>query len=86
MGEEEQHDTQDAVEGCGGGLPVGLVAATTGTASAGKFVDSTLAPATASCTSSGGTLTFKVVIGLSGGAMGSRPRTRGIRSRLRASQ
>jgi hypothetical protein len=45
-------------------MPVGFIAATAGTASAGKVVDATLAPATASCTSSGGTLTFKVPIGI----------------------
>jgi len=45
-------------------MPVGLVAATAGTASAGKIVDPTLAPATANCTVSGGTLTFKVPIGI----------------------
>jgi len=45
-------------------MPVGLIAATAGTASAAKVIDPTLAPATASCTSSGGTLTFKVPIGI----------------------
>jgi hypothetical protein len=45
-------------------MPVGFIAATAGTASAGKVIDPTLAPATASCTSSGGSLTFKVPIGI----------------------
>jgi hypothetical protein len=45
-------------------MPVGFIAATTGTASAGKVVDATLAPATASCALSGGTLSFKVPIGI----------------------
>jgi len=45
-------------------MPVGLIAATAGTASAGKVVDNTLAPATASCTLGGGTLTFKTPIGI----------------------
>jgi hypothetical protein len=45
-------------------MPVGFIATTAGTASAGKVIDPTLAPATASCTSSGGSLTFKVPIGI----------------------
>ena len=45
-------------------MPIGFIAATAGTASAGKIVDNTLAPATASCTLSGGTLTFKTPIGI----------------------
>jgi len=45
-------------------MPVGFIAATAGTASAGKIVDATLAPATASCTSNGGTLTLKTPIGI----------------------
>ena len=45
-------------------MPVGVIAATAGTASAAKVTDTTDAPATASCTSSGGTLTFKTPIGL----------------------
>src|ERR1700693_4949617 len=49
-------------------MPVGVIAATAGTASAAKVVDQTGPPATASCTSSGGTLTFKYPIGLAGGS------------------
>jgi hypothetical protein len=45
-------------------LPVGVVAATAGTASAGGVSDPTGAPATASCTLSGGSLSFKVPIGI----------------------
>ena len=45
-------------------MPVGVVAATAGTASAGGTIDPTGAPAAASCTTSGGTLTFKVPIGI----------------------
>jgi hypothetical protein len=45
-------------------MPVGFIAATAGTASAGKVIDPTLAPATANCTLSGGSLTFKVPIGI----------------------
>ena len=45
-------------------MPVGVIAATAGTASASKVTDSTDAPATASCTSSGGSLTFKTPIGI----------------------
>ncbi len=44
-------------------MPVGVVAATAGTAAA-STIDNTGAPATAHCTSSGGTLTFKVPIGI----------------------
>jgi len=45
-------------------MPVGFIAATAGPASAGKVIDPTLAPATASCALSGGTLSFKVPIGI----------------------
>lgn len=45
-------------------IPVGAIAATAGTAVAGKIIDNTGAPATASCTTSGGTLAFKVGIGI----------------------
>jgi hypothetical protein len=45
-------------------MPVGVVAATAGTAVAGKVIDNTGAPATASCTSSGGTISFKTPIGI----------------------
>ena len=45
-------------------MPVGVIAATAGTASAGKVTDSNGAPATASCTTSGGTISFKVPIGI----------------------
>jgi hypothetical protein len=45
-------------------MPVGVIAATAGTAAAMKVTDQTGAPATASCTTSGGTLTFKVPIGI----------------------
>jgi hypothetical protein len=45
-------------------MPVGVIAATAGTASAAKVTDTTGPPATASCTTSGGTLTFKVPIGI----------------------
>jgi hypothetical protein len=45
-------------------MPLGFIAATAGTASAGKTIDPTLAPATANCTTSGGSLTFKVPIGI----------------------
>ncbi len=49
-------------------MPVGIIASTAGTAWAGKITDATGAPATASCTLSGGSLTFKYGIGLSGGS------------------
>ena len=45
-------------------MPIGVIATTAGTASAGAVIDTTGAPATASCTTSGGTLTFKHPIGL----------------------
>jgi hypothetical protein len=45
-------------------MPIGVIAVTAGTASAAKVTDQTGAPATASCTTSGGTLTFKVPIGI----------------------
>jgi hypothetical protein len=45
-------------------MPVGVIAVTAGTASAAKVTDQTGAPAAASCTTSGGTLTFKVPIGI----------------------
>lgn len=45
-------------------MPVGVIAVTAGTASASKVSDPTGAPATASCTLSGGTLSFKVPIGI----------------------
>lgn len=45
-------------------MPVGIVAATAGPAAAAKTIDNTGAPATASCTSSGGSLSFKVPIGI----------------------
>jgi hypothetical protein len=45
-------------------MPVGVIAATAGTASAAKVTDSNGAPATTSCTTSGGTLSFKVPIGI----------------------
>jgi hypothetical protein len=44
-------------------MPVGFVAATAGTAGAAKVIDNT-GPASASCTSSGGTITFKTPIGI----------------------
>jgi len=48
-------------------MPLGLLAATAGTASASSSVsDPTGAPATASCTLSGGTFTFKYAIGIGG--------------------
>ncbi len=49
-------------------MPLGIVAATAGTASAATVTDATGAPATANCTSSGGSLTFKYGIGLAGGS------------------
>jgi hypothetical protein len=48
-------------------MPVGIIAASAGTASAKGVTDAVGAPATASCTTSGGTLTFKTALGLSGG-------------------
>jgi hypothetical protein len=45
-------------------MPLGLIAATAGTASAKGTVDWNLAPATASCTLSGGALIFRTPIGL----------------------
>ncbi|HEV3282513.1 MAG TPA: hypothetical protein VG032_13000 [Acidimicrobiales bacterium] len=48
-------------------MPLGFIAATAGTASAKSVIDTTDG-ATASCTSSGGTLAFKVGIGLTGGS------------------
>ncbi|HEV3282512.1 MAG TPA: hypothetical protein VG032_12995 [Acidimicrobiales bacterium] len=48
-------------------MPLGFIAATAGTASAKSVIDTTDG-ATASCTSSGGTITFKVGIGLAGGS------------------
>lgn len=45
-------------------MPIGVVAATAGPAAAGKVIDPTGAPATASCTTSGGTISFKVPIGI----------------------
>jgi hypothetical protein len=45
-------------------MPVGVIAATAGTASAAKVTDTTGPPATASCTTSGGSLTFKIPIGI----------------------
>jgi hypothetical protein len=45
-------------------MPVGVVAATAGTAAAAKVIDATGPPATASCTTSGGSLSFKVPIGI----------------------
>jgi hypothetical protein len=45
-------------------MPVGVVAATAGTASAGGVIDTNGAPATASCTTSGGSLSFKTPIGI----------------------
>lgn len=47
-------------------MPLGIIAASAGTASAKSVTDETGAPATASCTVSGGTLAFKYAIGLSG--------------------
>lgn len=44
-------------------MPIGVVAATAGPASAAKVIDNT-GPAHASCTSSGGSITFKVPIGI----------------------
>jgi len=50
-------------------MPVGIIAASAGTASAkGVTTDAVGAPATASCTTSGGTLTFKTPLGLAGGS------------------
>jgi hypothetical protein len=48
-------------------MPVSVIAASAGTASAKPIKDTTGAPSTASCTTSGGTLTFKTPLGLSGG-------------------
>ena len=45
-------------------MPVGIVTATAGTAGAAKTPDATGAPATASCSLSGGTISFKVPIGI----------------------
>jgi hypothetical protein len=45
-------------------MPVGFIAATAGTAGASKVLDPTAAPATASCTLSGGTISFKTPIGI----------------------
>ena len=45
-------------------MPVGVIAVTAGTASAKPVTDTVGAPATASCTTSGGTLTFKYGIGI----------------------
>ncbi|MBF6555268.1 MAG: hypothetical protein IVW52_03740 [Acidimicrobiales bacterium] len=45
-------------------MPVGLIAATAGTAGAAKVLDPTAAPSTANCTLSGGTITFKTPIGI----------------------
>ena len=45
-------------------MPIGVVAATAGPASAKTVTDPTGAPATASCTTSGGSLTFKTAIGI----------------------
>ena len=45
-------------------MPLGVIAATAGTASAAAVIDSNGAPATASCTTNGGTLTFKTPIGI----------------------
>lgn len=47
-------------------MPLGIIAAAGGTAFAGSVSDPTGLPATASCTLSGGTLTFKYGIGLGG--------------------
>ncbi len=49
-------------------MPMVFITASAGTASAGKVVDVTGAPATANCSPSGGTMTFKHGIGLSGGS------------------
>jgi len=45
-------------------MPVGVIAATAGTAGASKVVDPTVAPATANCTLSGGTISFHTPIGI----------------------
>ncbi len=45
-------------------VPIGAVAATAVTAAAGGVTDPTGAPATASCTSSGGTISFKTPLGI----------------------
>jgi hypothetical protein len=45
-------------------MPVSVIAVTGATAGAAKIIDATGAPASASCTTSGGTLAFKVPIGI----------------------
>jgi hypothetical protein len=49
-------------------MPIGVIAVSAGTASAKTTTDTTGAPAAASCTTSGGTLTFKTPLGLAGGS------------------
>ena len=68
-------------------MPVGVIAVTAGPAAAlPPTIDQTGPPATASCTLSGGTLTFKVPIGIvTAGGYQAPPRTRAIRSRWQAS-